>query len=54
MNEGLVFSACGNTMKKMVKKTGTQPVLIDGIKVVQAGVLRIMELQQKGWAYVRP
>ncbi|MDP6067892.1 MAG: hypothetical protein QGG75_11680 [Alphaproteobacteria bacterium] len=54
MNEGLVFSACGNTMKKMAKKTGTQPVLIDGIKVVQAGVLRIMELQQKGWAYVRP
>ncbi len=54
MNDGLVFSACGNTMKKMAKKSGQQPVLIDGIKVVQAGVLRIMELQQQGWAYVRP
>ena len=53
-NEGLVFSACGNTMKKMTQKTGQQPVLIEGIKVVQAGVLRIMELQQQGWAYVRP
>jgi intracellular sulfur oxidation DsrE/DsrF family protein len=50
----ITFSACGNTMKKMAKKTGKEPVLIDGVKVVPAGVIRIMELQEQGYAYVRP
>ncbi len=54
MNEGLTFSACGNTMKKIAKKSGKMPVLIDGVKVVPGGVIRIMELQAMGYAYVRP
>jgi len=54
LNEGLTFSACGNTMKKMSKKSGKMPTLIDGVKVVSAGVVRIMELQSMGYAYVRP
>jgi len=48
------FSACGNTMKKMAKKKGSPVVLLEGVGEVQAGVLRIMELQQQGYAYVRP
>lgn len=48
------FSACGNTMKKIEKKSGKLPTLAEGVKVVDAGVLRIMELQQQGYAYVRP
>jgi len=54
LNEGLTFSACGNTMKKAAKKSGKMPVLINGVKVVQAGVLRIMELQAQGYTYIRP
>jgi intracellular sulfur oxidation DsrE/DsrF family protein len=50
----ITFSACGNTMKAMEKKTGKKPVLIDGVKVVPAGVVRIMELQKQGYAYIRP
>jgi intracellular sulfur oxidation DsrE/DsrF family protein len=52
--QDITFSACGNTMKKVAKKTGSMPVLIDGVQVVPAGVPRIMELQEGGYAYIRP
>ena len=54
MNDEMVFSACGNTMKKIEKKTGKKPVLTDGVKVVPGGVIRIMELQEQGYSYIRP
>ncbi len=54
MSEDLVFSACANTMKKIKRKKGRTPKLVDGVKVVPAGVVRIMELQEQGYAYVRP
>jgi len=50
----ITFSACGNTMKKIAKKKGKEPKLINGVKVVPAGVVRLMELQAKGYAYIRP
>lgn len=50
----IVFSACNNTMKKIKKKKGKLPKLIEGVKVVPAGVIRIMELQEKGYSYIRP
>ena len=52
--QDITFSACANTMAKVEKKKGKKPVLISGVKVVPAGVLRIMELQQQGYAYIRP
>jgi intracellular sulfur oxidation DsrE/DsrF family protein len=52
--QNITFSACGNTMKGIKKKTGHLPKLIKGVQVVPAGVGRIMELQEKGYAYVRP
>ena len=52
--QDITFSACGNTMKKVAKKTGSMPVVIDGVQVVSAGVMRIMELQEQGYAYIRP
>ncbi len=48
------FSACGNTMKKVAKKSGKMPELLEGVDQVTAGVVRIMELQQQGYAYIRP
>jgi intracellular sulfur oxidation DsrE/DsrF family protein len=51
---GVTFSACGNTMKKIEKKKGSAPTLTEGVKVVPAGVGRIMELQEAGYSYVRP
>lgn len=52
--QDITFSACANTMAKVTKKSGKKPVLLEGVKVVPAGVLRIMELQQQGYAYIRP
>ncbi len=52
--QDIVFSACGNTMKKMAKKTGKQPQLLEGVGTVPAGVAQIMELQEKGYSYIRP
>jgi hypothetical protein len=52
--QDIKFSACGNTMKKMAKRKGSPVVLLEGVGEVQAGVLRIMELQQQGYAYIRP
>ncbi len=52
--ENITFSACGNTMNKVAKKSGKDVKLVDGVRVVPAGVIRIMELQEQGWTYVRP
>ena len=52
--QDIVFSACGNTMAKIEQKSGKKPQLAEGVQVVPAGVIRIMELQQQGYAYIRP
>jgi len=52
--QNIHFSACGNTMHKVETKTGKKVQLTEGVQVVKAGVSRIMQLQQNGYAYVRP
>ena len=52
--QGITFSACANTMKAIEKKTGKKPELTEGVKVVPAGVGRIIELQEQGYSYIRP
>ncbi|MEJ2361156.1 MAG: DsrE family protein [Gammaproteobacteria bacterium] len=51
---GITFDACHNTMMAIKKKTGHLPKLINGVKVVPAGVARIVELEEKGYSYVKP
>ena len=50
----LRFSACGNTHRKMSKKAGKSVVLVAEAKKVPSGVVRLMELQEQGWSYIRP
>ncbi|MEJ2179769.1 MAG: DsrE family protein [Gammaproteobacteria bacterium] len=52
--QNITFSACGNTMAKVEKKTGKKPQLTEGVGTVTAGVARIMELQEGGYSYLRP
>ncbi len=52
--QDITFSACQNTMKKVKRKTGKMPVLLEGVGQVAAGVARIIELQEQGYAYIRP
>src|SRR6202795_4408797 len=48
------FSACGNTKEGMEKKEGQRITVLSEAVVVPSGVVRLMELQEKGWSYVRP
>lgn len=52
--EGLTFSACGNTHRKMSEAPGQDIALIDEAQVVPSGVVRLVELQQNGYSYIRP
>ncbi|HIP60131.1 MAG TPA: hypothetical protein EYH01_06870, partial [Campylobacterales bacterium] len=51
MTYDVEFIACGNTMKtyKMDKKE-----LLDGVEIVTAGIVELIERQRKGWTYIRP
>ena len=48
------FSACNNTKQNMEKTEGDAISIIPEATVVPAGVVRLMELQEQGWSYVRP
>jgi uncharacterized protein len=48
------FSACGNTKEGMEKKEGQPITVLSEAVIVPSGVVRLMELQEKGWSYVRP
>lgn len=54
VDDDISFSACNNTMQKIKKKKGKLPKLVEGVKVVPSGVVRVIELQEKGYAYIRP
>lgn len=50
----LAFSACGNTRENMTRTETKEIPLVSQAKVVKAGVVRLMELQERGWSYLRP
>ena len=52
--EGIEFDACHNTMKNMARKLGHMPAINASAKVVPAGVVRIGQLEGKGFAYIKP
>ena len=49
----VTFTACKNTMLTIREKTGFMPKLIEGVTTTQAGVARIIELQEHGYSYVK-
>ena len=48
------FESKFKDMKGMAKKEGKEITLIDEARMVPAGVVRLMELQEQGYSYVRP
>ncbi len=51
MTYDVEFIACGNTMKTLkIKKDD----LIDGVEVVTAGIVELIERQLRGYIYIRP
>jgi uncharacterized protein len=53
-NPTTVFSACGNTLNNQSKQESKELTLVSEARIVQTGIARVMELQEQGWAYVRP
>jgi intracellular sulfur oxidation DsrE/DsrF family protein len=52
--DSLILSACGNTHRKMSEKAGKDIPLMSEVGVVPSGVVRLVELQEDGYAYVKP
>ena len=53
-SDNITFAACGNTLKKMTEKAGKDIALLEEATVVPSGVVRLMELQEDGFSYIRP
>ena len=48
------FIACDNTLHAMTRSEGKEPPLVENVEHVEAGVVRLIELSEKGWTIVRP
>jgi intracellular sulfur oxidation DsrE/DsrF family protein len=53
-HSNLTFIACGNTQANQSKAEGKPVALLSEAKVMPSGVVRLMELQKRGYAYIRP
>ncbi len=54
VSSGVRFSACKNTIAAMTKKLGHAPVLNSNAIPVSAGVVRIIDLLDKGYKLIKP
>lgn len=48
------FSACENTKQGMEKREGKPVSLVSQAELVPSGAVRLIELQEQGWSYLRP
>ena len=57
LGSSLVIRACHNTRQAIAESMGKQASdipLLPGVDETPSGVVRIAELQEQGWAYLRP
>ncbi|WP_455212208.1 DsrE family protein [Kaarinaea lacus] len=52
--DNVEFKACGNTQKAMSKKAGKDVKLLPQAKMVESGVIHLVQRQEEGWSYIRP
>lgn len=50
----IAFTVCGSSKAIIEQREGHPMPLIEGTRVVQFGIVRIVELQEAGWSYIRP
>lgn len=50
----VTFTVCGNTKMIMERAEGRPLALVDAVQVVPFGIVRLTELQEAGWTYIRP
>ena len=51
MQYDVTFIACGNTMRT---KNIKEKEVIEGVEIVTAGVVELLERVQEGWIYIKP
>jgi intracellular sulfur oxidation DsrE/DsrF family protein len=51
---GLKVSVCEGTLKNFAKRHGKEADIIDGVARVKTGAIRLLELQEQGYHYMRP
>lgn len=51
---GVRFAACGNTIKNVTRLMEEKPILNGSATVVDAGVVRIIDLVSEGYTLVKP
>ncbi|TAI64658.1 hypothetical protein CWO89_17725 [Bradyrhizobium sp. Leo170] len=52
-NPEISFKACGNTQENMRKAENKDINLVPQATIVKSGVVRVLELQEQGWSYVK-
>lgn len=52
--DNLSFAACGNTHRVMSERAGKDVPIMDEASMVPSGVVRLIELQEQDYAYIRP
>jgi uncharacterized protein len=50
----IAFGACNNTKRAMEKREGKPVPIIAEATIVPAGIVRLVELQEAGYAYAKP
>ncbi|QGT78120.1 hypothetical protein GM160_03975 [Guyparkeria halophila] len=53
-DQGVRFSACKNTITNMGKKLGHEPALNPNARIVPAGIVRLIKLNQAGYFVAKP
>lgn len=48
------FAACNNTKEGMEKREGHAIAIVPQANLVPSGAVRLMELQEDGWSYLKP
>jgi hypothetical protein len=48
------FMACNNTKEGMEKREGKPVSLVSQAVIVPSGAVRLIEVQEQGWSYLRP
>lgn len=48
------FMACNNTKEGMEKREGKTISIVSQAEIVPSGAVRLIELQEQGWSYLKP
>ena len=51
---GITLSMCNNAKENAEKREGKTIIPLPGVQIVPAGIVRVVELQEQGYSYVRP